>query len=212
MGDGDDVLRTDAYMRAWGTSGATVDMGTGNDTIILGDSTLEGKADVGSYGRIIDAGTIKLGDGNDTLTANGNVFNALIEAGAGNDTVTINGSLGNSTVNGGEGSDTLSFGGASKVSLSSVLGFEHVILTGKDTSLQGVSVANMVKAGVTSMTIDGDAGTYVNIGTTDRQDNIVDTSAGSTGGTWVKGGTADGYTTYTNGAYSLKIDTDIIIF
>ncbi|MDX1486081.1 MAG: Ig-like domain-containing protein, partial [Alphaproteobacteria bacterium] len=171
--------------------------GAGADTLIGGSGadTLDG----GSGADVLNGGS-----GADML--NGGAGADMLNGGSGADT--LNGGLGDdilvwdasdAAIDGGSGLDTLrvdggnvdvtAFGGTiqgiDRIDLQTDAGANSVTLSAAD-------VLSMSDGG--SLTIDGDAG------------DSVDAGSG-----WTDGGIADGYHTYTQGAATLLVDTDVSV-
>ncbi|OPH33373.1 hypothetical protein B5J94_13200 [Moraxella lacunata] len=198
---GDDYVKVRLSMNA----NTIVNLGDGNDTFILGAHMYNNAA-------------INAGNGNDYVEIGGNKDPApTIDLGAGDDRLVIGGTLkttSTGTVLAGEGNDSLIVKGGSTINLSDVIGFESMDITEGKSWIKSVTVENLAKGDVKTMTIDGDANDRVYIGTRDTANDtsLVDISAGSQGN-WVKDSTTDAiYDIYTNGEYTLKIDKDISIY
>jgi VCBS repeat-containing protein len=134
---GDDMLTNTGSITA--TGGTAIDMGAGNDTVILGTGS-------------VVTGTIALGDGDDTLSATASVSAITVDAGAGNDVVV--GGSGNDVIHGGEGDDTL-VGGAGNDTLFGDAG---------DSSLAGGDDNDTITGGASNDHIEGDHGNDTLVG------------------------------------------------
>ena len=139
------------------------------------------------------------GQGNDTLTGGGgkDVFNA----GAGNDLIRVS-STTFRNVDGGSGTDTLSIlGGGLTLDLTvlannKISGIEKISLTGTGNNTLELAALDLFDLSETTnqLKVDGNAGDTVELA-----------------GTWTDGGAAAGYHTYTLGAATILIDTDIFV-
>ncbi len=145
MKGGDDVLTNSGVIL--GSNGVSIDMGDGNDSV-----TLEEGSQV--------FGEIRLGAGNDTLTAVDLESDLNIDAGAGNDTVTsglgddlIRGGAGNDILDGGEGDDALQ-GDAGNDRLLGGLGDDFLFGGDGDDTLVGGEGNDRLDGGAGTDTVD----------------------------------------------------------
>jgi Ca2+-binding RTX toxin-like protein len=134
---GDDILTNTGSITA--TGGTAIDMGAGDDTVILGTGS-------------VVTGTIALGDGDDTLSASTVSVSVAVDAGAGNDVVV--GGSGSDVIHGGEGDDTL-VGGAGNDTLNGDAG---------NNSLAGGGDNDIIFGGASNDHIEGDRGNDTLIG------------------------------------------------
>jgi len=143
MGGGDDLLTNAGTMTA--TGGSAIDMGAGNDTVIL-------------VGEAVVTGTILLGEGDDVLTAA--IDAVTVEAGAGLDSVigssgddTIDGGADNDFIGGGVGDDVLLGGDGSDV-------FSYAVGDGDDTIVEGAGLVGDIDQVVLTDIVAGEATLY----------------------------------------------------
>jgi len=194
-GDGDDALNNadilfgGVFMRGGqdtlinsGTiiagDGAAVDMGDGNDTVVLEEGS-------SIYGEIL------LGQGNDTLSADGVESDLTVDAGGGNDVVTagagddfIKGDDGDDDLNGGRGDDVLQ-GGAGADRLVGGSGDDILFGDAGDDFLIGGSGNNVLSGGAGNDVMEVEAGSSASIDGGDGEDTtrLVGTGAGMLSGT-----------------------------
>jgi VCBS repeat-containing protein len=137
MGGGDDTLTNTGSITA--TGGTAIDMGDGDDTVILGTGS-------------VVIGTIALGAGDDTFSASTISVSVTVDAGIGNDVVV--GGSGNDVIHGGEGDDTL-VGGAGNDTLYGDAG---------NNSLAGGDDNDVIIGGTGNDHIEGDRGNDTLVG------------------------------------------------
>lgn len=149
MKGGDDVLANSGFIL--GSNGVAIDMGDGNDQITLEDGSQV-------------FGEIRLGTGNDTLSAVDVESDLTIDAGAGNDTVTsglgddlISGGAGDDVIDGSEGDDTLK-GDAGNDRLLGGLGDDILFGGDGNDTLSGGEGNDTLYGDAGNDTIDGDDG------------------------------------------------------
>ncbi|SDG40205.1 calcium-binding protein, partial [Roseospirillum parvum] len=167
-GDGNDTIDIDADTNGAGWDNTfTVNSGAGDDTIeVTGD---KGVTDIVADG----------GEGNDSITVDGNYNSAILDGGAGDDTLT--GGNADDVLTGGTGNDTLS-GGAGDDTLSGGLG---------DDTLSGGDGDDLLLFDFGHDTIDGGGG-----GWTDTLDiSAAIEGLAAAGGDWTVEVTVDGQTT-----------------
>jgi Ca2+-binding RTX toxin-like protein len=228
-GDGDDVLRFTSI-----TAGQTLML---SGTVLVESVAITNPAGViGATALNVNAAGVTNGlsiignNGANTLTGTafddsltGNGGNDALNGGAGNDTLVggagadnQQGGLGDDLfqlttlvefaagelIDGGAGSDTLQLGGAAQtlnltlIANNRITGIEVLDITGSDNNTLSLNLADVLDLSFTTNTlrVDGDAGDVVN----------------SAGQGWTVGAEQlAGYTTYTFGAATLLIDTDI---
>ena len=106
---GDDQISVNAADGAWGSVGAAVNGGDGNDTITMNvDGVIHGDAgnDTLTLGNSF-YGEVYGDDGNDTITVTGGCIAAQIDGGAGDDLIDASQNDYGVTLHGGAGNDTL---------------------------------------------------------------------------------------------------------
>lgn len=140
MKGGDDALTNSGVIL--GSNGVAVDMGDGNDNVTLEDGS-----------QIF--GEIRLGAGNDTLTATDIDSDLNIDAGAGNDTITSG--LGDDRIRGGAGDDVID-GSEGDDALQGDAGNDRLLGGLGDDVLSGGDGNDTLDGGEGNDTLYGDAG------------------------------------------------------
>lgn len=202
-GSGDDV--------SFGYSGGSV-TGTGAGTTTVTQNTSSGANVTVSLGKGV--GMVTLGNGNDSVTANG--AGSSISAGNGNDTFTANGA--GSNVSAGNGNDTVTANGANT---SVTLGNGNDVVTANGTTKYGAGATVKVGNGNDTITANGNLasvtagsgadtvtanGEYatVNLGSSGKpggSDNVTSTGIGSQVTVYAKAGTTNTFTVGSNNTY-----------
>ena len=222
-GDGDDTVTVHHWVRA----DATIDLGAGDNKLTVDDqifnstvTTKGGNDEVSTHGLV--GATINLGDGDnklsvetnnvtgskittgsgdDTIEIGKNVINSTINLGAGDDTIKVGQIIGNSNINGGDGYDKLAISNPGEnVNLSSIANKAHNFEE-LDISNKGQSTTLNVKLSDVINLTDNDNILKI---TADAGDKVAFKDGG-----WQKGGSADGYTTYTNDTTGTTVTVEI---
>ena len=211
-GDGDDTVIVHNWVRA----DATIDLGAGDNKLTVDDQiynstvTTKGGNDIVSTNGLVNA-TIDLGNGknelsvethdvtgskittgsgDDTIEIGKNVINSTINLGAGDDTIKVGWLGNNKIIDGGEGYDKLALTNSGKtIDLSHIAkqahNFEEIdISNGKADATLKVSLKDVVDL------TDGDNILKIS---GDKDDAVSFKDANQ----WIKGTSANGYTSYT---------------
>jgi len=197
-GDGfDDVIVGAHYASPAGHySGASYVVFGGN---LTGAVTHLGTAGADAITGTGAAETFISGRGADTVTGGGGAD--VVRAGSGSDRILV-ANLTFADIDGGAGTDTLVIlGGARTLDLTArtnndITDIERIDLTGSGNNTLELGARDLVdlSASTNSLRVDGNAGDSVNLV-----------------GAWSDGGIAGGYHTYTLGAATIVIDTDIFV-
>ena len=166
-------------------TGAVMFLGTNGDDALTGTASAE---------------SFVSAQGNDTITSGGGAD--VVRAGEGNDVVRLP-SLDFADVDAGSGTDTLVLLDDGHVldltttANSKLTGIETIDLTGSGDNTLELSALDLLHLSDTTneLTANGNSGDTVNLG-----------------GVWDDGGAAGGYHTYSQGAATLLVDTDIDVF
>ena len=222
-GNGDDTVTVHHWVRA----DATINLGAGDNKLTVDDqiynstvTTKGGNDEVSTHGLV--GATINLGDGDnklsvethdvtgskittgsgiDTITIDKNVINSTINLGAGDDTIKVGQIIGNSNINGGDGYDKLAITNpGTNVDLSNIANKAHNFEE-LDISNKGQSTTLNVKLSDVINLTDNDNILKI---TADAGDKVAFKDGG-----WQKGGSADGYTTYTNDTTGTTVTVEI---
>ena len=222
-GDGDDVI---TVVDGWGgriNNHSSVNLGDGANMLSVAkdidSSTVKGGdgIDVVNVGHWIrEYSDINLGNGDNQLIVGNQILNSTITTGSGNDTVKVGRDIVGTTVKLGAGNDTLEVGNGNitdnllnKSDIDGGIGYDKLTITNPGTTINLSNIASQAHnfeelnisnkgqntilsvklSDVLSLT-DNDNTLKI---TADAGDKVEFKDAG-----WKKGGTADGYTTYTN--------------
>ena len=222
-GSGDDTVTVHHWVRA----GATIDLGAGDNKLTVDDqiynstvTTKGGNDEVSTNGLVgatinlgdgdnklsvetnnVTGSTITTGSGDDTIEIGKNVINSTINLGAGDDTIKVGQIIGNSNINGGDGYDKLAITNpGTNVDLSNIANKAHNFEE-LDISNKGQSTTLNVKLSDVINLTDNDNILKI---TADAGDKVAFKDGG-----WQKGGSADGYTTYTNDTTGTTVTVEI---
>ena len=222
-GSGDDTVTVHHWVRA----DSTIDLGAGDNKLTVDDqifnstvTTKGGNDEVSTHGLV--GATINLGDGDnklsvethdvtgskittgsgdDTIEIGKNVINSTINLGAGDDTIKVGQIIGNSNINGGDGYDKLAITNpGTNVDLSNIANKAHNFEE-LDISNKGQNTTLNVKLSDVINLTDNDNILKI---TADAGDKVAFKDGG-----WQKGGSADGYTTYTNDTTGTTVTVEI---
>ncbi|MFG6413489.1 VCBS domain-containing protein [Roseateles sp. DC23W] len=189
-------------------------------TLSVGGSTATVLVDPAITLDIVYAGsatndTLTGGEGADTVDGGGG--NDTLDGGAGADTLT--GGSGDDTLvydeddvlaDGGTGTDTLLFRGSASGVVLDFGDLARPAAGGLRPTISGIEAINITGGGANTLVID--AASVLAMSDTDALDVL-----GNTGdqvflvGSWVTGSTAGGYTTYTNGGATVRLQTAIAV-
>ena len=163
-------------------TGAVTFLGTSGADSLVGTSAAE---------------TFVSGQGNDTITGGGGAD--VVRAAEGDDLIRVS-STAFADIDGGSGNDTLRYlGGGFTIDLTvlannKISGIETIHLAGTGNKTLTLAMGDLLDLSDTTnqLTVDGNAGDTVNLD-----------------GSWADGGVAGAYHTYTQGAATVLVDTDI---
>ena len=222
-GNGDDTVTVHHWVRA----DSTIDLGAGDNKLTVDDqiynstvTTKGGNDEVSTNGLVgatinlgdgdnklsvetnnVTGSTITTGSGDDTIEIGKNVINSTINLGAGDDTIKVGQIIGNSNINGGDGYDKLAITNpGTNVDLSNIANKAHNFEE-LDISNKGQSTTLNVKLSDVINLTDNDNILKI---TADAGDKVAFKDGG-----WQKGGSADGYTTYTNDTTGTTVTVEI---
>ena len=181
-GSGDDTVTVHHWVRA----DSTIDLGAGDNKLTVDDQ--------------IYNSTVTTKGGNDEVSTHG-LVGATINLGAGDDTIKVGQIIGNSNINGGDGYDKLAITNpGTNVDLSNIANKAHNFEE-LDISNKGQSTTLNVKLSDVINLTDNDNILKI---TADAGDKVAFKDGG-----WQKGGSADGYTTYTNDTTGTTVTVEI---
>ncbi|MDL2210754.1 hypothetical protein LJC26_08125, partial [Desulfovibrio sp. OttesenSCG-928-O18] len=200
----------------------SITLGGGKDLVTLASRT----------GPVMLQSVLNTGDGADSVFLEGlknddAMFNSSLFTGAGNDLVSVRGMLNNSRMETGDGADVIRLhsgatllngavinGGAGMDSLDLSLmecANLYTILAGG--TLRDVEVIDLSKNGGTALRVTVEDLTKITFSGEDTVPRVNGEAADTVylvgSGSWTKGATSGGYTTYTNGVKSIQIKTGV---
>ena len=243
-GSGDDIVHVGArhendpkFKDGYITDKSIVDLGDGNNQLTVETNIDNSRVTTGSGNDVIKVGgyvtksTINLGSGDDTINISDYFDSSTLTTGAGDDKVTIGGSM-KSTVPGkssfidlGDGNDTISVGNIENGKIDGGAGRDILSITNPDNTIDLSSIAKRADNFEEIDISNGKAGTTLNIGLKDvvdlTDDNNILKISGDAGDAvsfkeqgWSKGGSDNGYTSYTNNfngkTVTIQIEDEII--
>ena len=229
LGDGDNKLTVGNYIK-----GSIVTTGSGDDMVTVGNYITNSTVSLGDGDNTLTVkswvnGNTKItsGKGVDTINIDGDFDNSSLATGAGNDKVTIDGSVknGSSLIDLGDGNDTITVGNIESGKIDGGAGHDVLSITNPGKTIDLSNIAKQASNFEELNISNGKAGTTLKIGLKDvidlTDDNNILKISGDAGDTvsfkeqgWRKGGSDNGYTSYTNSlngkTVTIQIEDEII--
>ena len=224
-GSGDDIVKIDGHIWNSKDESRSNHPGEADYSINLGDgkNTLTVEAEV-------KWSSITTGSGDDKLEFKTYMLDSKVETGSGSDTIKVGTYVEKSTINLGDGKDTIEVGyfKGNNNNIDGGEGYDRLILTNQADNKGNIDLSHIAKQAHNFEELNisnGQAGTTLKIGLKDvvdlTDDNNILKISGDAGDAvsfkeqgWSKGGSDNGYTSYTNNfngkTVTIQIEDEII--